>query len=126
MLFGFELWFVLAISSAIFGGLFIFTTKVAAERNYDIVLLSTASVAFSSVLLGTLTIVRGDFSGIGLVVVTIIVVNAVAYMIVTVLRHYAQQCIDTAIYYPIYKTLTPALAILIGYIFFLARFSMEE
>ena len=125
-MFGLELWFVLAIISAVFGGLYIFSTKVAAERNYDVVLLSTATPFIAGVCFFVVTLSQGDFSGINSLVFFFVAVNAVLYFGVNVLRHYALQCIDTAIYYPIYKTLTPIVVIAAGVMLFHERFSLIE
>lgn len=125
-MFGLELWFVLALLSAVLGGFFIFTTKVAAERDYDIVLLSTGALVLSAALTFTVVFVRGDFSGLHDLVLFVVLLNATGYMIVNILRHQALRCIDTAVYYPIYKTLTPAIAIVTGFIFFSERFSVHE
>lgn len=121
-----ELWFVFALISAVGGGLFIFTTKVAAERDYDIMLLSTAAITLSGFILSVPVIVRGDYTGLSWFVLTMIVLNGLGYTIVNALRHYAMQCIDTAIYYPLYKTLTPLLAIAFGYVLFGERFTTYE
>jgi len=123
---GLELWFLFAVISAVGGGLYIFTTKVAAERDYDIMLLSTSAIAVSAIVLLIPTVIIGDYGGITRFVLFIVVINGVTYAIVNVMRHYAMQCIDTAVYYPIYKTLTPALAIAAGYIFLSERFTVSE
>lgn len=125
-MFGLELWFLLAVLSALLGGIFIFTTKVAAERNYDIVLLSTVALVLSAMFTFSVVFYRGDFSGLGALLFFVVVLNAAGYMTVNILRHRAMQCIDTAVYYPLYKTLTPAIAIVAGLLFFSERFDTYE
>ena len=125
-MFGLELWFILAVLSAVFGGIFIFTTKVAAERDYDIVLFSTVALVWSALLMLSVVVYRGEYGGMSTMVLLMVAGNAIGYMWVNVLRHQALRCIDTAVYYPIYKTLTPALAILGGLVFFLERFTAHE
>lgn len=125
-MFGLEIWFVLAIASAISGGLFIFTTKVAAERDYDVVLLSTSAITLSGVIFLVITVLKNDYSGMSEFVYLMIVINSFGYMGVNILRHIALQCVDTAVYYPIYKALTPAIAIIAGVALFHERFTGLE
>lgn len=121
-----EMWFILALVSAVMGGLYIFTTKVAAERNYDIVLLSTMSVVLAAITFFFVTLAVSDFHGVNRFMLMAVLVNAITYMWVNVLRHNAMQCMDTAIYYPIYKTLTPALTVLVGIFWFAETFTAVE
>jgi len=125
-MFGMEIWFVLAVVSAVAGGSFIFTTKVAAERDYDVVLLSTVSLFVAGVGFLILTTLFSDFSGMNMYVLTMVAVNAAFYFWVGVLRHNSLRCIDTAIYYPIYKTLTPIIAIGAGIYLFHEQFTSTE
>lgn len=125
-MFGMELWFVLAVFSAFSGGIFIFLTKVAAERNYDGLLLSTITVVFSGVLFLIATAVFSDFGGITKFLLLMTAINSFTYMWTNLLRHDAMQCIDTAVYYPIYKTLTPVLVIAAGLVYFREQLSTVE
>lgn len=125
-MFGLELWFVLSVVSAVTGGLFIFVTKVASERDADIVLLSTVAIGFSGVLLLAYVVIRADYSGMTPIVLFFAALNAVLYFFANILRHSAQQCIDTAVYYPVYKTLTPTIAIFIGVTLFSEQFTSAE
>lgn len=121
-----ELWFILAVVSAITGGIFIFTTKVAAERNYDVVLLSTITLFIAGFIFLGITIVLSDFSGISRYVLLMVSINAAFYFWVNIMRHYALQSIDTAVYYPLYKTLTPIVVIIAGIILFHESFTTIE
>lgn len=121
-----ELWFLLSVLSAILGGLFIFITKIAAERNYDVVLMSTASLTASAALFFFATLIFSDFTGFSRLMLVVAIVNSASYMWVNILRHNAMQCIDTAIYYPIYKTITPALTIIAGIFLFAETFTPIE
>ena len=125
-MFGLELWFVYAVFSAVAGGIFIFTTKVAAERNYDVVLLSTAALVFSLVPFSIITLIYSDFSGLTGYVLILLVANAILYFAVNVLRHLGLQCLDTAVYYPIYKVLSPLIAIIAAVHIFEDKFSLAE
>lgn len=84
-MFGLEIWFVLAVVSAVTGGLFIFTTKVAAERDYDVVLLSTVSLFAAGVGFLLVTIYHGDFSGVSEYLLFLVGVNALFYFWVNIM-----------------------------------------
>lgn len=123
---GLETWFVYAIISAVSGGIYIFTTKVAVERGYDGVIFNTFGSIISSVILFGVTAIVSDFKGLTLLAIGFALVNALAYMIGNFVRYDVLRCIDTAIFYPLYKTFSPILAIGVGILYFSEQFSTME
>ncbi len=121
-----ELWFVLTIISAISGGLFVFLVKVGVERDYDVVLVNTVPMYFSALLLFVATFFWSDYSGFTLELFLYALASGLLYLIGNMIRHKGLQCIDTAIFYPIYKTLTPLLAVLFGILWLGERFTTTE
>lgn len=117
-----ETWFILAVGSVFAAGIYTFTTKIAAERNYDVVLLSTASVFVAVVFYMASTFIWSNFEGQTLYLWGLATLAGATYMYGNTVRHCALQCIDTAIYFPIYKTITPLLAIIAGILFSLKVF----
>ncbi len=111
---GLELWFIYAILSAISGGFYVFITKIGAERNYDGVILNTLASVISAVVLISITFIVSDFQTFSMIAVLLAAANGVLYMVGNVLRFEALKCIDTAIFYPLYKTFSPLLAIFFG------------
>ena len=125
-MFGLDLWFVYSVLSALSGGLYIFTHKVAVERGYEGVLFNTASSVISAAVLITMT---GFFAGYELltwIALLFVVINGTTYMIGNVVRYETLKCIDTAIFYPLYKTFAPVLAIMVGVLFLSETFSASE
>lgn len=125
-MFGFELWFVYSILSAILGGLNIFMTKVAVERKYDGTVFSTVVSVVSTIILIVTVIVTGDYQWLPWLLVFLVVSNAICYMIGNIVRYEALGYVDTAIFYPLYKTLSPILVIIAGVLFFSETFNHKE
>lgn len=125
-MFGFEPWFVYSIISAIAGGIYIFSTKVAVERGYDGTIFNTVASVISSVLLVGVVLVMGEYVMLPWFLLGLLLVNAAFYMFGNIVRYDALGCIDTAIFYPLYKTLSPILVIVAGVLFFSESFTMYE
>jgi len=125
-MFGLELWFILAILSAISGGIYIFCTKVAVERGYDGIIFNTIASVISSIVLLSIVYVNGEYTLLPWMLTGLLFVNAAFYMFGNIVRYEALGCIDTAIFYPLYKTLSPILVILAGAIFFSESFTLYE
>jgi uncharacterized membrane protein len=125
-MFGFEPWFIYAILSAITGGIYIFTTKVAVERGYNGVVFNTIGSFVSAVILLSLTGFIAGYEWLSWYALLFVALNAVLYMIGNLVRYDALGCIDTAIFYPLYKTLSPILAIAAGVYLFSESFTQME
>jgi drug/metabolite transporter (DMT)-like permease len=125
-MFGLEPWFVYSIISAISGGAYIFATKVAVERGYDGTIFNTLGSLISAIFLIILTGFIAGYSVLAWAAVAFVGANAFFYMIGNIVRYDALGCIDTAIFYPLYKTLSPILVILAGIMLFGERFTLYE
>lgn len=121
-----ELWFVFALASALLAGLYSFTTRVSAHFQHHAAFVSVYSSISAAVLSGAYAIfVRPDLSRVGLVFF-IALIDAVAYLIVSITRIDALKEIDSTIYFPIYKLASSVLAVLIGLLFFGDVLSLTE
>lgn len=125
-MFGLELWFIYAVLSAITGGVYIFSTKVAVERGYDGVVFNTVGSFVSAVILLILTGFITGYEWLSWYALVFVALNAVLYMVGNLIRYDALGCIDTTIFYPLYKTLSPVLAIAAGVYFFSEAFTQME
>ena len=122
-----ELWFWLAVMTAVLAGLSNFYFKVAANRGYDpelfslyggtlsVVMVAIAWIAFPA----PLVIDGGMYSILAFGGGLLISGNNIG-------KIYALRYIDATVYYPLYKLLAPLLAIVAGVIFFSERFSQFE
>jgi drug/metabolite transporter (DMT)-like permease len=121
-----ETWFILAVASAFFAGFQTFTYKIGAERNYDVPLLPAYAAFVSFVCLCIVMLIASDPFVVSFYVTTLSVFLVALFMVVNLLRNAALQCIDTAIYFPIYKVLGPFVVIVAGITFLSESFSAEE
>ena len=121
-----ELWFWLAVVTAIVGGIPPFMVKMAAKRNYDaglFVFLGALSKALivipASLLLGNWLIFNPISFLLGFLVGVIAMPGAILRVIA--LRH-----IDSTIYFPLNKVLSPVLVIAAGVLLFSETFTVWE
>ncbi len=107
-----ELWFIYALISALLAGLFTFCLKIAAERNLDANVMTASyflcTVVFTAVAWSyyafdttalSIGLLYGSVSGVLLASLYVIQIQGLRY-------------IDTTIFYPIYKTLSPLFVII--------------
>lgn len=125
-MFGLELWFVFAVSSAVIGGLGAFGNKIAAQRKYNsqLVLMVTALIS-----LGIFMPPAIYFEGVSalswqLVGITFLsgLITSVSSFIKIQVLHY----VDSAIFLPLFKVFGPLIVILFGVTFFGESFSTLE
>lgn len=121
-----ELWFWAAVTGMAFAGVSNFIFKIAAVRQYDgsrfsfvgatamfivlllIVLLFSEKNTLNFVLFGT-GVMAGAFGGLN-----------------NILKVKVLQCIDSTIYFPLFKLLSPIIAIVLGLLFFGESFTYTE
>ncbi len=120
-----ELWFIYALWSILFAGGASFLQKVAMEREYNSMLVSSLGMLASSLISITIVSFTTGFSGwtAGLVIGSLV---GATYFIQSVLRLESLRNIDTAIFFPLYKTAAPIVAMVLGVIFFNEWFTKIE
>jgi uncharacterized membrane protein len=121
-----ELWFIYAIASAVFGGAYAFIQKIAAERGYSSALVNMWSTVVSSLCALILALVFFDLNGTWKIGVLLGIASGITLMIGTIFRMDALKHIDTSIFFPLYKTFGPILAVLAGLMLFAENFSTAE
>jgi len=121
-----ELWFVVSIVGMVIAGFSNFFFKIVAARNISAELFMLYSSLTSIVIAGSLVLWSGQaVVGFGLAALILLgsgVISAASGS----LKVYALRYIDSTIYFPLFKLVTPALAIVAGVVFFAESFSVIE
>ena len=121
-----ELWFWAAVGGAICAGVSNFCFKIAAKRNFNSELFSfyggVTSVIFALVLLLLIGKQIGSFGFVPLAAFASGVVASTG----GIMKPYALRHIDTTLFFPLFKLLSPLLAIFAGMVFFSESFSSAE
>jgi drug/metabolite transporter (DMT)-like permease len=121
-----ELWFVVAVCGAIASGVSNFFFKIAAARNCNAELFMFYSSVTSMLIAVALVLVwQQPIVGYGFAA-AILLGSGVISAASGSLKVYALRYIDAAIYFPLFKLVTPALAILAGVTLFAESFSTLE
>lgn len=121
-----ELWFWMAIVSSFFAGLHIFVQKVGAMREYNSSLLNTYSAGLSSVVGFAIAGLVEGYSEISLWMIGLGFLSGVVYIIGANLRMDGLRYIDTTIFLPLHKFVSPLAALVIGILFFSELLSLSE
>lgn len=121
-----DTWFIYALLSGLTAGLYSFFLKVSAEKNHSGSLVTTYSMFVASGLaLVFFTLSLDKINPFWLFVLTASV-NGTFYLIATITRVASLKNIHTTIYFPIYKTLGPALMLLIGIFVFSEQLNSSQ
>jgi len=120
-----ELWFIYALMSILFAGGFSFLQKVTVERGYDTMLTNAIGMIMSSIISITIVAFTTGFNGwvAGVLVGALV---GITYFIQSTLRLESLRSLDTAIFFPLYKTAAPIVALILGIIFFDEQFTYIE
>lgn len=125
-MFGLELWFVFALVSVISNGLSSFSIKIAAYRDYDSKFTVFVSGAGTMLLLAPLALLVDQVESLNWTLVTLSFISGLAISWVAVAKIDALRYIDTTIYFPLFKVVSPLIAIFIGVLLFGDDFSKFE
>jgi uncharacterized membrane protein len=121
-----ETWFIYAVASAIFAGLHTFTQKIAVERGYSSALVNAYSTAISATLALGVIMLFYNFNGSWKIGIALGVISGLMHMLGSVARMDSLKYIDTAIFFPLYKTAGPMFAVLLGLLIFGEAFTARE
>jgi len=121
-----EIWFISAVMGAIFAGLSNFLFKIAASRGYNPEVFSLYGGLAATILTALVVIFTNpslfQFSRFAAIMLFAGMIASIGGII----KVYALRHIDSTIYFPLFKLLSPALAIAIGIIWFSEHFSFVE
>jgi drug/metabolite transporter (DMT)-like permease len=121
-----ELWFLLAIGSALTSGIGSFTHKVAAEKNHDIAVLSVYASLISAFILLCCTLYFAGLSHFWEFSTIIALVASITTLATLILKIKSLRLIDAAIFFPLYKVCGPLLTVLLGIVAFRETFTVLE
>ncbi len=121
-----QLWFWAAVTGMVLAGISNFGFKIAAKKGFDadifILYSGIISVAFAGM---GLIILQPQGVSSGLLIAITVLAGAVAAQGGS-LKIVALRYIDTTIFFPLFKLLSPFLAVLVGLIWFGERFTALE
>jgi len=121
-----EIWFISAVLGAIFAGFSNFFFKVAASRGYNAEVFSLYGGLSGTILTGSI-IFFIDTSLFNFNFFTgIVLLTGMVASLANIIKVYALRHIDSTIFFPLFKLLSPALAIIFGIIWFSESFSALE
>jgi drug/metabolite transporter (DMT)-like permease len=121
-----ELWFWVVILSAVFAGVSNFYFKQAAARGYSAELFSFYGGIFSVLGIGALVLVfDSPLIGFGVFSLFAFLAGVIAGL-TNIFKILALRFIDSTVYFPLYKLLAPAIAIIVGVTYFGERFTLLE
>ncbi len=121
-----ELWFWLAIGSALMAGIGSFTHKVAATKNHDISVLSVYASLISGCILFFCTLYYAGFNHFWELSTVIAFAASVTTFITLVLKIKSLRLIDAAVFFPLYKVAGPFITLLLGLVVFGESFTATE
>ena len=121
-----ELWFIYAISSAVFAGLYTFFQKMAVEQGHSTLLVNMWSTVVSSVMAFTVSWIFSGFDGLWKIGLLLGFLSGITHIIGSIFRMDALKYIDTAILFPLYKTAGPIFTLVIGMTIFAEKFTVAE
>ncbi|MFK7780704.1 MAG: SMR family transporter [Candidatus Gracilibacteria bacterium] len=123
-----EIWLIYAILSIFAAGLHNFTMKVAAEKNYDVALISIFSYGISILLLSIYFIFNEIVieKGILLMLLIFSFINGFFFLLSMFTRIESMKSIDTVVFFPLYKTFGPIIVTCISIIYFGESLTFKE
>ncbi len=121
-----EFWFLAAVAGMVFAGISNFGFKIAAKKNFDAETFTFYGGFVSVVFAGLgLLVFRPEITNSYLLIGLILVSGLLASQGNT-LKVLALRYIDTTIFFPLFKLLSPFLAVVFGLVFFGERFTYVE
>lgn len=121
-----ELWFWAAVGGGVFAGFSNFFFKVAAKRSYNAETFTLVGGMVSVLLVTVYIVLLGQslqgYGWLGPLTVMAGVIAAGG----GVMKVYALRNIDTTIFFPLFKILSPLLALIFGLVFFAETHSLTE
>ena len=121
-----ELWFWAALASALLSGIAAFSNKIAVKRNYNTELFIQYAGLVSVLIFLPLVIWYSDMRNASPLLILLSLGAGVFASAGGILKIKALEHIDTTIFYPLTKIISPLIAILFGVAFFSEHFNLLE
>lgn len=113
-----ELWFIYAVASALFAGLHAFALKIAATHNHNGDANTALSALVSAGFGWIIIIALGWWQAAWELLVMFALLSGVLYSFGAAARVNSLKYIDTTIFFPLYKTIGPIIAVVAGLLIF--------
>ena len=121
-----EIWFIPAVVGAVLAGVSNFFFKVAASRGYNSEIFTLYGGLVSTLSVGAVAVyVYDSLLQFNLLIVIMLFAGMIASL-GGIMKVYALRHIDSTIYFPLFKLLSPSLAIVFGIVWFAESFSQAE
>ena len=122
-----ETWLIFAIISVFAAWFYNFTFKIAAEKNYDVSLMSIYSYVIMTILFWAYIIFINNINLNNIwIVILLALVNATFFFMSSLTRVRSMKNIDTVIFFPLYKTFWPIIVTIISIFFFKETLNIKE
>ena len=121
-----ELWFILAVGAAVTGGLAAFTVKVVAKHHLNSELYIFNSAIGAILISAPLAFFIIGTNDLNWPAITVAFIGGFIAALSQILKPYALRYIDTTIFFPLFKLISPLFAIIIGLTFFNESFTLIE
>jgi drug/metabolite transporter (DMT)-like permease len=121
-----ELWFSSALIGALLAGVSNFTFKIAAKRHYNSSLFSLYGGIMAIVMIMVALLFHSESLSDYGAIKWMSLLGGVIAAITGILKIPALKYIDSTIYFPLFKLLAPALAIVSGILIFSETFNIHE
>lgn len=121
-----QLWFWAAVMGMVLAGISNFGFKIAAKKGFDAETF-TFYGGLSSVVLAGIGLIMFQPQGVSTILLIVVtVLSGLAASQGNTLKVFALRYVDTTIFFPLFKLLSPFLAVLFGLIIFGERFTYIE
>ena len=121
-----EIWFWLAVFSGVFSGISAFILKVAAKKDFNSEIFVLCSATISTLLIFPLALLLNGFGNLAWLPISLGIVGGVIAGLAGIFKVYALRFIDTTIYFPLFKLVSPIIAIVFGLLLFSENFTSLE
>jgi drug/metabolite transporter (DMT)-like permease len=121
-----EIWFIAAVAGATLAGISNFFFKIAASRGYNAEVFSLYGGLVSAILTGLVALVTYNSLFQFNVFIVVMLIAGMIASLGGIMKVYALRHIDSTIFFPLFKLLSPGLAIVFGTVWFAETFSLIE
>ncbi len=120
-------WFIFALLSALFAGLHTYTQKIAVEKGYSSPIINVMNFSTSASLALITSFLFGlDNEQAVIYGVLLAATGGAVHMLGSIVRMDGLRYVDTAIFFPLYKTIGPIFTVILGILFFNEWFTAGE
>lgn len=121
-----ETWLIYAIASIFLAGIYSFLVKVASQRHYNPSLITGYGYISAAIFSGIyLLFVNINWDNLA-VLIAISSIQVIFYFFSTITRMESMKNIDSVLFFPLFKTISPILVTISGLIIFQEHLTLKE